>query len=1386
MAKLVVHLNKWLNRLYKSLAILLVLFAVLLSSLRILLPYAHTYKQDVEDYLNSGYQGQIQIGELTAGWHNLGPTLVVNDLVLTNSSAISIVIDEMDIGLDFWGSIQERAIKATNFTLIGAEIVIDQTKLFVDPPEQEDEQQQVATDLNAISDLMLKQIKRFSLRDSHLLLKTPYKEHQFTIEKLAWLNEQDQHKGIGKVQAADFPENTAKLVVDLTGDSFTDLYGQIYMEGNGLNLAPLFDKVLGEKGDQIDSNIHFKSWMNFKDGRSTDMQVVFEESQFNWNSFEQQHTLVIPQSQISFSRDGTKEHFYVQSSPINFEFNGEHWGDLTLQAEFDYTRWQANIDKVSLTKLWQLYPLFLENFPDLADYQNLNLQGEVENIRLQGNAEGLQGSLQFVEVGTDFAAGIPGIGNLNGDVFFDNQFAFINLHASNSAIDFNEGFERPIPYEYLSGQVKIEWQALQWRLAVENLRLTSTDLSLKADVQYLQKQDSVGELSIFAFLNNVDASKTRYYLPLSIMDESLVEYLNEAIYSGTVNQAAVIVNGPVDSFPYTDKSGVFVVDADLQDAKYRFEESWPAINGLEANLNFTANSMLITATGGDLAGIELTNVAVGIDDFDTSILTVDTPISGSFSAVETLMNNSPLAETVGETISFINPQGQVSGLFSLNLPLDDTDLAVAKGDFTLEGATINLSAPEMIFTDVSGRLSFNNERITTEDLAVLWRGMPLGFDVVADQKTTHYQVDIGIKGDWPKEAYQAQIPESLLKYVDGEVNWQGDLSLFIPEDGQLTYSVDIQSDLAQSQLLLPSPYTKPQGQSLSVVARAQGNGDTSNITANIGDNLSFYGDLKHESPTFARAHLVLGNEKMLLPMDGFHITTALDDIDFSQWYPLIDDILESLPESAETVAEAVAEPPLFSIPERIRGNVANVKFYGQDLSDVSFNLLHQTDSWLLQFNSEQLRSRFRFYHEFEEKGLAIEADFAHFEQAFSFLEETETVEKEQTEQANTANNIKTANDLSRDSRLLLADIPNLLFQCDRCQYKQLNLGEVSFALQHEGNESLILKDFIAQRNGTKLTLNGDWQQSSDTNATRLVGKLNVKDIEQEIEAFGFESTIKDSGAKSSLELSWQGGPDNFNFDTLNGKVKIDLDDGYLADVSDKGARIFSLFSLQSLVRKLTLDFRDVFSKGMFYNSIKANFHFVDGVVYTDNMRMDATAGNLSVKGNTNLVSKRLDYKMSFSPKVTSSLPVIIGWLVNPIMGVAILAADEAIQKAEVISFINFELTGTIDKPEFKEVNRKSRDITVGKSKPDTKQQPETQKQLETQKQQKSEPKSEQLSEQEIKQKAMAAPASKGNLVLPSKLAKSLQKDALAEHRLTIPNALFEPLVKPKKTEPFYG
>lgn len=65
-------------------------------------------------------------------------------------------------------------------------------------------------------------------------------------------------------------------------------------------------------------------------------------------------------------------------------------------------------------------------------------------------------------------------------------------------------------------------------------------------------------------------------------------------------------------------------------------------------------------------------------------------------------------------------------------------------------------------------------------------------------------------------------------------------------------------------------------------------------------------------------------------------------------------------------------------------------------------------------------------------------------------------------------------------------------------------------------------------------------------------------------------------------------------DTLDGNVKTKFGKGIISDVSG-AARLLGLFSLDSIIRKMQLDFSDVFDKGMAFNSITGTGEIQNGI-----------------------------------------------------------------------------------------------------------------------------------------------------------------------------------------------
>ncbi len=280
----------------------------------------------------------------------------------------------------------------------------------------------------------------------------------------------------------------------------------------------------------------------------------------------------------------------------------------------------------------------------------------------------------------------------------------------------------------------------------------------------------------------------------------------------------------------------------------------------------------------------------------------------------------------------------------------------------------------------------------------------------------------------------------------------------------------------------------------------------------------------------------------------------------------------------------------------------------------------------------------------------------------------------------------------------LADLPPIKLDCKSCVFGPFDLGQLSMQTESDG-ERLTIQSFESRYKKHQLSIKGQWQKDAEAGVTTLSASLISPDFGQLMKDYHLSSAVAGSSAEVRIDdLSWAGGPTQFNYATLGGKLNWQLGEGSLSEVSDKGARLLSIFSLGSLVRKLKLDFRDIFSKGFFYTEMKGDLQLDKGVAHTNNTMVDGAAGKIEIQGYADLVTRQLDYQMAFLPKITSSLPVLVALLqFNPATGLAALALDEIVESAEVVSKVNFVVTGNFDQPEVVEVARHTTEVEIPRS-----------------------------------------------------------------------------------------
>ena len=84
-------------------------------------------------------------------------------------------------------------------------------------------------------------------------------------------------------------------------------------------------------------------------------------------------------------------------------------------------------------------------------------------------------------------------------------------------------------------------------------------------------------------------------------------------------------------------------------------------------------------------------------------------------------------------------------------------------------------------------------------------------------------------------------------------------------------------------------------------------------------------------------------------------------------------------------------------------------------------------------------------------------------------------------------------------------------------------------------------------------------------------------------------------ARSPATSTWTGSPLSLDYPSLTGQLKVAIDAGQFLKADPGAARLLGVLSLQSLPRRLTLDFRDLFDEGFAFDNVTGDVLIGAGV-----------------------------------------------------------------------------------------------------------------------------------------------------------------------------------------------
>ncbi|MGS0534522.1 YhdP family protein [Pseudoalteromonas sp. SaAl2] len=1250
-----------LRKLWQVCAITLVLLAVIVSVLKYTLPYANDYKGDLEGYLHDKFAVNLSIGAISASWQGKGPAIVMEEISFEDNttSPIALTIAKASLELNLWESIKTRQLKSNYFVINGFHADVDLPSMLNSADGEVSFEQK-----ELIEGLFLGETGHFAVENSSLnFLLGDGKERRLILENIIWQNSPEQHRGSGTLALPGISVGTFDARLALTGATLESTAGDIYVQASDVDVSKWLAQYSNKEKHELKTDLNLESWLSIEKGLITDVKVKWLPSYINWLQGEKQQSHQISLSEGGFHLYPWQQGWRLKSTGLAISNEQHRWPDFQFEAQLDTQKKQLWLSQLDFDLVNQLAQL--SSFAELEPLTSRQPNGQVEQAYVQYTAN-TDWQLWFFAQNVGWLAkqGIPGAQALRVEGIINQKSGRVSLFGENNQLLTADTFAQTIQYNQLNLDIDLANTSQGWQISSDNLWLDNDEVTLAAEMKV-----SLGDsprLDLYAEAFAPDVSIASHYFPLPVMSENLVDYLTGAIKGGELTQAQVLFSGPVTGFPFSDNSGQFEVLAQVDNANYQFAPDWPAVMQGSAKLHFENERMDIYTQQGNLVNLAVGDaVHVSIADLmNADVLRVNIKKRVAAQKLLPFFQATPLAEPLANVFTVIQGQGNAKADIELIVNLTELDVN-AKGVVSLNQMPVFIAQPGLQLENVTGQLYFSDDHIELKDAKAQWLGMPIAFDFDGKSIGQTYRSDIDIKAQLNADTLISHGQGLLKDYLYGDTEVAIKLALNFLPDG-FNYRANVSSQLIGITSELPIPFGKLAQQPWPLIAQIQGDDISNLITASMNEQLYFNGILANENSKMTNAHLILGEQDLGLNREDFSVTIDLDETPLLPWLGLIEQIITI--SQVESQSEGIL-PPL----KEVVGQINQLSIDDIVFNDFEMRLAPSQNELDLRLNAKELRSQITIPLAQSSRPIQINSDYLRV-----------NFKPEQPGDESEVKALKTVEDLT-----WLNTLPAIEFECDDCKIASYQLDKVSASLYGDG-QKLSISEIVVDKGEHILRAKGQWKNG----LTQLNGNMHSDDIGELFDEFDITTTVKDSTAEINFDLAWQAAPYQFDIPSLAGNLAWDLGDGHLAEISDGGARVFSLLSLDSLIRKLKLDFRDVFSKGFFYNNFQGSMQLDKGIAYTQDTKMDGVPADLTIKGHTNLNTMEINYDLAVAPQVTSSIPVIVAWMVNPVTGLAALAIDKVIHSARVISEINFKVTGSMSDPVVQEVDRKSREVTI--------------------------------------------------------------------------------------------
>ena len=362
----------------------------------------------------------------------------------------------------------------------------------------------------------------------------------------------------------------------------------------------------------------------------------------------------------------------------------------------------------------------------------LQLETHVGWPLADARAPGFRIATRFEDLALAPLRPMPGLSGLSGNLAGDSDAGSAQLRGSGARVELPWLFRDAIALR--EAALELEWSRdpESLRLRVARLEAANQDAAVSASGQLEIPGDGASpRIDLEAVARDVQLAAAPRYLPVAIMPERVVTWLDSALLAGRVAEARAVFRGATQDFPFRDDEGLFKVEFDIADGQLDFRPGWPSADALAASVRFENEGLWAEVQEARLLEVKAGPASVAIPDLRQGRLSIEGEARGELGEFRRFALASDFLERIlGRGLAPAEVRaGEASAEVDLLLPLRSIRDTRAVVDLQISGGTVAYGFLGEPVRDIDARINIDNAQVSAREIRASLAGEAFSADI---------------------------------------------------------------------------------------------------------------------------------------------------------------------------------------------------------------------------------------------------------------------------------------------------------------------------------------------------------------------------------------------------------------------------------------------------------------------------------------------------------------------------------------------------------------------------------------------------------------------------------------------------------------------------------